>query len=444
MRKFYITSALSLLVACPAVMAADAAPVISTQQAQAAFDEIHTLCKADDGAMWGRSLCVPRMFVDPDTRETVLDQPAKGAVKDGGIYRMTLPADIGIANTSVQFDGHAWSMVVWPLPDDAMHRRVLLMHEGYHSIQQDMGLRGSGGLGQNAHLDTRDGRLWLRAEFAALKLALTQKRGARKQALADALLFRAYRRSLWPKAAAEEQGLELNEGLAESTGIDAGLTDVAGRVGAAVGDIDATQKDASYVRSFAYATGPAYAELMDAAEPDWRRHVDANFDFGTAAARAYGIPMPAADRALAEQAFQLYGAGRITVEEDARAARIAKDNARYTAQLVDGPTLTLPMGNFTISFDPRQVHTLPEKGSVYEILQIGDQWGALDVNSGLALIPSSFNQVIVPLSGAPKGKHLSGQGWKVELKDGFEVVADPAKPGSFLLQAVKQATPVTP
>lgn len=256
--SFVIFCAIGLL-AESAAFAAEApasTPTIPTAQAATGFAEAHTLCRADDGKLWGHSLCIPMMFVDPANREAVLNQPAKGAVKDGTVYRLTLPSSIIIANTSIDFQGKRWSMVMWPLPTDTTLRAILLMHESYHSIQPVLGLQGNGGLGKNAELDSREGRIWMRAELAALRTALRASGEQRKQSLADALLFRTYRMSLWPHAQTDEQSLELNEGLAESTGIDATQHSAGARTAAAIHDIDNVEKERSFVRSFAYATGP--------------------------------------------------------------------------------------------------------------------------------------------------------------------------------------------
>src|SRR5690242_2136380 len=219
----------------------------------------------------------------------------------------------------------------------------------------------------------------MRAELAALRAALLASGQPRKRALTDALLFRVYRMSLWPHAAADERSLELNEGLAESTGIDVSQHSVGVRMDAAIHDIDDVEKERSFVRSFAYATGPAYAELLDVMQPDWRRKVTPGFAFGKAAACHLAMPKP--EKSLALAAIEKYGGKRIIAQEDARAKATAARNARFTQALVDGPTLTLPLGKFSISFDPRQVYSLPGHGSVYQSLALGDAWGKLDRKS---------------------------------------------------------------
>ena len=434
--SFVIFCAIGLL-ARPATSGAKATSstqAIPTPQAAAAFAEALTLCSADDGRLWGHSLCVPMMFVDSANREAVLNQPAKGAIKDGTVYRLTLPSDIGIANTSFEFQGRRWSMVMWPLPADATLRAILLMHESYHSVQPALGLQGNGGLGKNAELDSRKGRIWMRGELVALRTALQASGEQRKQALADALLFRVYRMSLWPSAAADEQSLELNEGLAESTGIDATQHHAGARTAAAIHDIDSVEKERSFVRSFAYATGPAYAELLDAVQPDWRRNVTPEFAFGRATATAYHVAMPKPDANRAVAAIMKYGGKQIIAQEDTRAKATATRNARFTKALVDGPTLNLPLGKFSISFDPRQVYSLPGHGSVYQTLTLGDAWGNLEVHGdGMALIPSTFSSVAVPLDKTPVGTQLVGNDWSLTLNKGYSFQPDPHREGSFVV-----------
>lgn len=432
---FVVSCAIGLL-AGPATFAAEtmaSGPSIPTAKAAAAFAEAHSLCSADHGRLWGHTLCVPMMFVDPANREAVLNQPAKGAAMDGTVYRFALPSGIGIANTSIDFQGKRWSMVMWPLPEDPTLRAILLMHESYHSIQPELGLQGSGGLGKNTELDSRTGRIWMRAELAALRVALLASGEQRRQAIADALLFRVYRMSLWPHAGTDERSLELNEGLAESTGIDETRHGTGARTAAAIHDIDTVEKERSFVRSFAYATGPAYAELLDAVQPDWRRKVTKEFAFGRATAIAYRIAMPDPDGHRAMGAIMKYGGKQIIVQEDARAKLTATRNARFTKALVDGPILTLPLGKkISITFDPRQVYSLPGRGSVYQSLTLGDAWGNLDVHGdGMALIPSTFSSVTVPLDKTPVGHRFAGHDWSLTLNKAYSFQPDPQRAGSF-------------
>lgn len=92
-------------------MQAGASPAIDAAAAASAFAQAHSLCTVDAGRLWGLSLCGPMMFVDPQTHQAVANEPLAGAVKDGAVYRFALPADAGIANTTVEFQGRRWVQI---------------------------------------------------------------------------------------------------------------------------------------------------------------------------------------------------------------------------------------------------------------------------------------------------------------------------------------------
>ena len=129
----------------------------------------------------------------------------------------TLPADQNVSNTGFDWSGTRWTMVALPVPTDPVSRAALMMHERWHRIQDSLGFPAASPT--NDHLDTRDGRLWLRLEGRALQRALLTKGDKRRAAASDAVLFRRYRRQLIPGADSSERALEMNEGLAEYTGL---------------------------------------------------------------------------------------------------------------------------------------------------------------------------------------------------------------------------------
>jgi hypothetical protein len=410
-------------------------PAIPTQEAARAFNEAASLCKAEGGKLWGQSLCGPMLFVDPATHQAVLNEPSPGAVPDGAVFRLTLPPETGVANTSIKLGDQRWTMIIWPLPEASSARAILMMHESYHRIQPALGLDSKGGLGTNLHLDTRDGRVWMRAEFRALSSALRSEGDARRQALSDALLFRAYRQSLWPDAASQERDLEFNEGLAESTGIDAALSDPTARVTAALGDLSSCEAAPTFVRSFAYGTGPAYAELLDAEVPDWRRSVRGDFDFAAEAAAAYKVDLPSPSKEAAESALARYDGSSITAQEDARQKLRDEQDARFTRLFIEGPTVRFPLVNKSITFNPREVAAFEDHGSVYGTVQLSDLWGTLEVRSGGALISKDFREAFVPAATDTTTGHPEGSGWKASLTKGYSLAPDPDKPGSFVVES---------
>ena len=95
-----------------------------------------------------------------------------------------------------------------------------MLHELFHRIQPELGLITAGGPARagDAHLDTLEGRVWLRLEWRALARALCQSGEDRKRAVSDALAFRLTRRSQFANAAENERVEEIREGLAQYTG----------------------------------------------------------------------------------------------------------------------------------------------------------------------------------------------------------------------------------
>lgn len=144
--------------------------------------------------------------------------------------------------------------------------------------------------------------------------------------------------------------------------------------------------------------------------------------------------MPQAGKTLALAGIGKYDGERIIAEEDARAKLTAARNARFTKALFNDPTLTLPLKEFSISFDPRRVYDLPGQGSVYQVLTLGDAWGSLIVHDdGLALIPSTFSSVTVPLESAPAGMRLVGKDWSLTLNKDYRCQPDTHRKGSFIV-----------
>jgi len=84
---------------------------IDLTKAKQYFDEARNICERDGGKLWGKSLCGPMLFVDPDTRSVVANQAdAEGRLTaDDGIFTGKLPAEISIANTAMTGAGVHWT-----------------------------------------------------------------------------------------------------------------------------------------------------------------------------------------------------------------------------------------------------------------------------------------------------------------------------------------------
>ena len=407
-----------MLFACaPMTQAAAPAP----DQARAVFAEAEAACAADDGKLWGRSLCIPLLLVDPGSRAVASNADGSGAglTARDGIFVGTLPATVNIANTALDWEGRRRAMLMWPLPEDAADRRALLMHESWHGVQDALGLPAHSP--NPAHLATPDGRIALRLEWRALAAALrASDAGKERLAIADALAFRAWRRRLDARAAILENQLELNEGLAEYTGQRLSGRDALDEHLAAT--MLAREDDASFVRSFAYASGPAYGRLLDRHAPDWRSRLRAGDDLGDRLAVALSLHLPGMHTAFPAEAARRHGHGEVAAEEQALAVEQRKATDAWRARLVDGPTVFLPFRQMNISFDPGRLFALPPQGTVYPTLRIVDAWGVLEANDG-ALIGDDWSGVTLPGPATLDQGVLRGPGWSLPLADGWRLDA---------------------
>ncbi len=395
-------------------------------RAQALFKEAVHLCGKDGGKLWHHSLCGPILLVDWTDNTAVANRADPGGVLKaaGPVFVGTLPPDVIIANTPIEWSGLRWTELIWPLSDDTAHRHVMLSHELFHRAQNELGmLQRDGG---NLHLDALEGRILLQLEWHALAAALTAPRAdARNAAIGDALLFRHERYRLFPDAHDEERALELNEGVAEYTGVRVGLDTPAERTAYALRDLEAFQQSPTFVRSFAYATGPAWGLLLDRADPAWRDKLAAGMKSANPPAldemlqSALKLPEPAAATVKAREAFY---------DDTLRPRELARDQARQAhladlkARLVDGPVLRVALAGHHASyqFNPQTLEAMGTTGVVYPTMTLSADWGMLKVEQGALLDKAMTVAAVSAAGGAPD--HLQGPGWKLALNKGWHVV----------------------
>lgn len=381
-----------------------------------ALEEFATYC-AKSTSLWGKSLCGPVVLVNPKDRRAIANvaPPDTNFKREGEVWVGSLPSELGLANTSIEWGNQRWAQVLMPLPDEAAERRVLLAHEAFHRIQPDLGFESSEA--DNGHLDSKDGRIYARLEINALEAALNAPRDGRdwRAATRDALAYRSARLESSPAAAEAEAALLANEGLAEYTGIRVGAP--AARTRLAIERLDSGTGRESLIRSFGYVVGPAYGLLLDRTGRPWRK------------AALTGTPLPEMLREAIGASEQLkadltaYGAPRIIAEENARDEQIRKRREALTAALVDGPTVTFPFRDMKIDFDPNSLFALGDQGTVYRgATSIRDSWGELKATQNV-LISTNWSFARVPGPATSDGQRISGPGWSASLAPGYELAA---------------------
>jgi hypothetical protein len=391
------------------------------------FREARSICDRDAGRFWGRALCGPMLLVDPVDRGVIANETdAAGVLQaSGGGYKGVLPPDVILSDTPVEWEGKRWTELLLPLRPKGQEsgtvgdawRAVMLAHEMFHRIQPDLKLtRPEAG---NRRLDTLDGRYLLQLEWRALAKALGAATAVeRREAISDALLFEAERYRQFPDAATEENDLEINEGIAEYTGVRLGLATPGERTAYAIYDLSAFVHAPTFVRSFAYAMGPAYGLLLDQAHPACRSQLNSGKTFHQLLGAAWHLPEPMFSRLKARETA--YDDGRLWLQEVARDHERQARVAFLKSLLVDGPVLILPLHHPAYQFSPQTLMPLDALGTVYPTIRLESDWGVLDVESGGALLDKDMKTAAVSAVGF-KPATLEGEGWRLTLKKGWAV-----------------------
>jgi len=423
---------------------------IDTARALSALRDAKSACEMDAGVLWQHGLCGPIALVDPQTRLVIANDTVAGRrfVHLGDAILTTLPDNQYVANTSFQWGGRIWTMVALPLPRDRFARVDLVMHEVFHREQQALGLRQPDAL--NNQLDMRPGRTWLRLEYRALARALESlpdKRPARHH-VESALLFRAQRRSLYPGSDSLEATLEIQEGLAEYTGqrLAMKLTgEGTARVAKYVRDYESTP---TFVRAFAYGTGPAIGVLLDEFDPEWRNAVRANRDIGGLLAEAIHFQRPRNLAAVARTRAQEYGWDEVDRTEAARDSAREPLMRGYHARLGEGPTITLRQSKDSLSwsYDPTELIAFDLYSTVYPSGNFSAPWGKLTVERGGVLVQNDFSRIRIGAQmtpGAADTREIAGEGWTLSLNPGWSLAPDSTRQRSFVVREVHRPTRAT-
>ena len=398
--------------------AALASAQVDQQRAQEFFKEAHAVCERDSGRLWGVSICMPMVIGDARTQTFATSQPPPDAPR---------PKLIGLLNGPIQWGDAMWAALTWDTiaAQAPRLRSGMLIHESFHIVQMQLGL-GVGTVSAE-HLDTADGRYWLRLEWRALARALRESGDARALAIRDALAFRRARHARFPGMAETERAVEINEGLASYTQAVLPAQSPADAIANTLDELTAAEGGESFVRTFAYASGPAYGLLLDAASPGWTRTVRASDDVATLLMRALAI-QPVADGAAAAAR---YGGAQLRAAEDERDQQRHARIATLRRQFVEAPVLVMPGGGGGLSNSLGAV-VIPDVGTIYfGAYRMTGPWGALEAGKGV-LVATDGRSRRLPGPIRRDDSTVDGDGWTVKAAPGW-VIREGARRGDYEL-----------
>jgi hypothetical protein len=244
-------------------------------------------------------------------------------------------------------------------------------------------------------------------------------------ALGDALAFRAERHRRFPAGAENERVLEINEGLAQYTGIAAWAPSESAARSAAVIQLERAAAQDAFLRNFAYGSGAAYGILLDAATPGWSRRITAKDTLSALLAAATKVaPAPSA-----EAAARQYDGPTLRIAEEKREAVRLERLADYVRRFVDGPVLVLP-GARTASFTNNGMMPIPGHGTIYPSYRTTAEWGRFE--AAHVLMSADRSRLTVPAPASTAGATLSGDGWTLTIADGWVIRAG-SRSGDYVL-----------
>lgn len=372
--------------------------------------------------IWGINIYGPIMLINPETRDIYANnKDSLGELKrEGRIYTGVFPKNENIANTSIHWNGTDWATVMLPLPENKYDRISLLIHERFHVVQSELGFIQSNG--NCSHLDSKDGRIYLRLELEALKKASSAKTTAEiADHVTNAFIFRKYRQSLFTESDIEENKLELNEGLAEYTGEASCGRPEKQKTEHFIRSINASMLNPTFIRSFAYQTIPVYGYLLDKKQRGWNKRINNNTNLTDFFITAFQIKLPENLKDAASQLVDSYNGEVIIGEETIREENRKKIIAEYKFRFIEQPHFEIKFEKMSISFDPRNIMPLEGKGTLYPNINVIDQWGVLHVTDG-ALMSSDWKKITVTNPTDMNGNKLSGKGWTLELNKGYSII----------------------
>ena len=395
----------------------------TSPQIEGYFSEFDSLCQADGGRLCGINLRAPFLFVTPERKVYANVSDVEGYLKPcGSLFVGSFPEELNPANSTIDFGGKHWAMVMLPVPEERFARQSLCMHEVFHYWQDSLHLPLHSY--QNNHLEEKAARLYLQLEWNALDKALDADDASRHRHLLAALSFRAYRHSLFPDKVQDELAFEQDEGLPQYVG----MTLAARSPEEWMAELhrskeEYAQKD-NLVRTFAYHSGALYGFFLEQKEPDWLARFHDGDDLGVLLQKAYALSLPNDTEAYVDSVRAAYDYASLLAQETAREEERNAWIARQKTIFLSPETLTLPLSSIQMSFDPNGVKPLGDLGTLYTRIRLVDDWGILEVRQGGSLITPDWRFIRIPCPTTPQGNVIETADWRLELNANYHCVPD--------------------
>ncbi len=394
----------------------------TVEKAKYYFSEVEKLCNEDNGKLWGENLYGPILLIDARTRKLYSNvQDKKGILKPKeDIFTGTYPRE-EVINYAKEFGGTLYAMA--PIPEEEDYYRITsrCIHGLFHCFQIRKEIDTPDY--NTSHMSDRTARLWLKMEWKALERAIRTSEETRKQAVRDALVFRAARRELYPKYVQEENKFENYEGLASFTYMMLSTGSRDQYLKTLLEYYHRIYDFRSYTFSYGFVHGNLYAHLLNETGFDFSSINSKEFDLGEALRERYDLTLPGISRDIAGSLAFSYDVDLVKEEERQREEQLREGLRRRTAQFTERPVVILELESPNFSFEAEDTDPVDTLGTIYQTIRVTDNWGKLAVEEGGCLVSPNLSFLRVPAKNVKKEKqHITGDGWHIVLNNNWELV----------------------
>lgn len=380
-------------------------------------------CYEENGKTWGTSLCVPMIILNRENLEAVTSEldPDGKFQKIGDVFQGVYSGDPVYANTSMEWKGKRWSMVLWPLPEDPLARTQLMFHEAFHSIQNDIGFPMNGAM--NSHLDSEKARLLIRLEWSALVQAIQSEDPDRiKKNILIALQLRFERYKKYPGAKKNEEDLEINEGLAEYTGLKLRGSSTSETNKYLEAKLLEIPKIFSLTRSSAYYSGPLYGLLFDKVDSNWKNSMKRTKSFPLIAKSIFKVHPPKNEKILSTSELESFGYSSIASYEKQRATEINAKINKYLKQIHQPGHVEIPLERPQGIFNPYGILAINSNELIYTTYDVTDIWGKLIAKDGVHLKIGKHSMLSIDPPINFTETEARGSQWELKLNPGWKII----------------------
>jgi hypothetical protein len=245
--------------------------------------------------------------------------------------------------------------------------------------------------------------------------ALQQALDGDLQGLHDALYIRAYRQRLYPQN--NEDLYELNEGLAEYTGAKLTKDNFHQYVKSRLNyDINT-----GYANSFGYATGAAYATILDGLYPQWKSDRDLGKGMIFLITKSNPQYAVTVDNLDLNKLLDKYNHGKILIDEK-EAVKSFGDIAAFE-KLLEPETSKLNITNngVNFSYNPNDRVIALNNAVLLRNITIMGEWGQIIVNSGIVR-PNDWSAFYLLPPKEITANVVRGEDYTMNLNKGWKVI----------------------